>query len=91
MVEAGPGFAVERRQVVVVEVGGDFPAEAVRQRAAVLELAGHAVLLAGRHIRRDGRTEWIPPPNLDTGQDRINNYHHPERFLTPDEEDGSES
>ena len=31
-----------------------------------------------------GRTEWIPPPDLDTGQHRINNYHHPERYLLPD-------
>ena len=35
--------------------------------------------------RKDGRTEWIPPPNLDTGQARVNNYHHPERYLIPDE------
>ncbi|RDH79284.1 HNH endonuclease [Mycolicibacterium moriokaense] len=35
--------------------------------------------------RKDGRTEWIPPPALDTGQARVNNYHHPERYLTPDE------
>ena len=26
--------------------------------------------------RKDGRTEWIPPPQLDTGQTRVNNYHH---------------
>ncbi len=38
--------------------------------------------------RKDGRTEWIPPPNLDTGQARTNNYHHPERYLLPaDDED----
>ena len=36
---------------------------------------------------KDGRTEWIPPPNLDTGHARVNNYHHPERYLIPDEED----
>lgn len=35
--------------------------------------------------RKDGRTEWIPPPNLDTGQARVNNYHHPERYLIPDD------
>lgn len=35
--------------------------------------------------RKDGRTEWIPPPQLDTGQARVNNYHHPERYLVPDE------
>jgi hypothetical protein len=30
-----------------------------------------------------------PPPHLDTGQTRINNYHHPQRYLMPkdDEED----
>lgn len=32
--------------------------------------------------RPDGTTEWIPPPELDTGGPRTNNYHHPERFLT---------
>ncbi|MGV9799753.1 HNH endonuclease signature motif containing protein [Mycobacterium sp. NPDC003449] len=32
-------------------------------------------------IRDDGRTEWIPPPQLDTGQARVNEYHHPERLL----------
>ena len=39
--------------------------------------------------RKDGRTEWIPPPNLDTGQTRINKYHHPHRYLIPDEHDDS--
>ena len=40
--------------------------------------------------RNDGRTEWIPPPQLDTGQARVNNYHHPERYLLPDDEGGDE-
>lgn len=31
--------------------------------------------------RADGRTEWIPPPSLDTGQARVNDLHHPERML----------
>ena len=26
--------------------------------------------------RKNGRTEWIPPPALDTGQTRTNGYHH---------------
>ncbi|MGB0435469.1 MAG: HNH endonuclease signature motif containing protein, partial [Mycobacterium sp.] len=30
-----------------------------------------------------GTTEWIPPPHLDTGQTRTNNYHHPQRNLLP--------
>jgi hypothetical protein len=31
--------------------------------------------------RPDGITEWIPPPHLDTGQKRTNDYHHPDRLL----------
>jgi hypothetical protein len=38
-------------------------------------------------IRKDGRTEWIPPPELDTGQTRVNDYHHPERMLNPHNDD----
>ena len=30
--------------------------------------------------RKDGRTAWLPPPHLDTGQTRVNNYHHPEEI-----------
>ncbi|MDY6995867.1 MAG: DUF222 domain-containing protein [Actinomycetota bacterium] len=37
--------------------------------------------------RPDGRTEWLPPPALDTGQARVNNYHHPQNYLLPDEAD----
>ncbi len=37
--------------------------------------------------RKDGRTAWRPPPQLDTGQARINNYHHPNRYLIPDDGD----
>jgi hypothetical protein len=29
----------------------------------------------------NGRTQWIPPPRLDRGQPRLNDYHHPERYL----------
>lgn len=38
-------------------------------------------------VREDGRVEWIPPPLLDTGQDRINHYWHPEDLFHPPEED----
>jgi hypothetical protein len=31
--------------------------------------------------RKDGTTEWIPPPHLDSGQARVNHYHHPEKYL----------
>ena len=37
--------------------------------------------------RRNGRTEWIPPPTLDTGQHRTNHYHHPRRHLTDRDDD----
>ncbi|MGE2732400.1 HNH endonuclease signature motif containing protein [Mycolicibacterium vaccae] len=37
--------------------------------------------------RKDGRTEWIPPLVLDTGQTRVNNFHHPERYLVPGDDD----
>lgn len=40
--------------------------------------------------RADGRTEWIPPPHLDTGQARINDLHHPERLLAEPEDDGAD-
>ena len=36
--------------------------------------------------RKSGRTEWIPPPHLDTGQERVNNYHHPQNYLIPDDD-----
>ena len=38
-----------------------------------------------RNRPEDGVTEWIPPPELDCGQARINNLHHPERILAPDD------
>ncbi|MEH3139311.1 MAG: DUF222 domain-containing protein [Mycobacterium kyogaense] len=31
--------------------------------------------------------EWTPPPELDTGQTRINTHHTPERLLRPEEEE----
>jgi Domain of unknown function (DUF222) len=37
--------------------------------------------------RKDGRTEWIPPEHLDTGQTRVNNYHHPEKYLINDDDE----
>ena len=38
-------------------------------------------------INAHGQVEWIPPPDLDTGQTRVNDYHHPERMLNPDGDD----
>ncbi|MGV0793504.1 HNH endonuclease signature motif containing protein [Mycolicibacterium sp. XJ1819] len=39
-------------------------------------------------IRRDGSVEWRPPPQLDTGQNRVNTYHHPDRILKEPDEHG---
>lgn len=42
----------------------------------------------GWTTRKNSRnqTEWIPPPDLETGQHRVNGYHHPDRHLLPHEE-----
>ena len=40
-----------------------------------------------------GETEWLPPPDLhphNLGQPRTNTYHHPEKLLRDDEQDGDE-
>jgi hypothetical protein len=34
-------------------------------------------------INADNDVEWIPPPDLDTGQARVNDYHRPERLHRP--------
>jgi hypothetical protein len=39
-----------------------------------------------RKRKNDNRTEWIPPPQLDRGQNRVNLYYHPEDVLQPDDE-----
>lgn len=41
-----------------------------------------------RKRKSDNRTEWIPPEHLDRGQRRVNDYHHPERVLRPDDDPG---
>ena len=41
----------------------------------------------GNRKRKDGPTEWILPPQLECGQARVNNFHLPERYLWPDDED----
>jgi hypothetical protein len=43
------------------------------------------------HVRDDGRVEWIPPPLLDTGQDRLNHYWHPEDLFHPNTEAPSDT
>ena len=40
--------------------------------------------------RDDGRTEWIPPPHLDNGGARTNDYFHPERLLRHRDAEGNQ-
>jgi hypothetical protein len=40
--------------------------------------------------RKDGTTEWIPPPHLDYGQPRTNTYHHPEKLLADGDDEDDE-
>ena len=45
-------------------------------------------------INATGHVEWIPPPDVDTGQARTNTYHHPDRILKdpePEREDGPDA
>ncbi|MCV7379671.1 maturase [Mycobacterium alsense] len=51
--------------------------------------ANHKLIEKGWRTRKlpDGRTEWIPPPGLDRGQRRTNDYHHPERVVDDDDDD----
>src|SRR5271167_2974236 len=37
-----------------------------------------------------GDTQWIPPPHLDRGQPRINTFHHPEKLLRDQDDEGDE-
>ncbi len=38
----------------------------------------------------NGRTHWIPPKELDTGQPTINNHFHPHRYLTDTQSEGGD-
>ena len=38
-------------------------------------------------INARGEVEWTPPPQLDTGQARVNYYHRPERLLRPPDDE----
>jgi uncharacterized protein DUF222 len=38
-------------------------------------------------ITADHDVEWIPPPGLDTGQARVNDYHRPERLYWPSDDE----
>ncbi len=35
-----------------------------------------------------GQVEWLPPPDLHAGNRKVNGYHHPERYLLPEDDHG---
>lgn len=47
----------------------------------------HSLVDAGWRTRKldGGQTEWIPPPKLDNGRARANDFHHPERIFACDD------
>ncbi len=52
--------------------------------------ADHPIVEPGGWTTRKnarGDTEWIPPAHLDRDQPRINTFHHPEKLLTPEDDD----
>ncbi|MDT5350474.1 MAG: hypothetical protein QOH91_3761 [Mycobacterium sp.] len=51
--------------------------------------ANHKLAAKGWTTRKlpNGQTEWIPPPHLDHGQPRTNDYHHPEKLLHGENDD----
>jgi hypothetical protein len=38
--------------------------------------------------RKDGTTEWIPPPHTDNPRPATNTYYHPEKHFTDQDDDG---
>jgi hypothetical protein len=88
-----PGCTVGPYGCQVHHADADF---AVRRRTHVDELT-LACGADNRDVNADGgwstsmnaRTEceWAPPPQLDTGQHRINYYHRPDRLTRPPDDD----
>jgi hypothetical protein len=73
-----PGYLTEVHHVDEWAAGGSTNVDKLTFACKV----HHRLIDKGWKTRKlaDGRTEWIPPPHLDTGA-RTNNYHHPERLF----------
>ena len=74
-----PGYWSEVHHVDDWAVGGKTDADKLTFACA----ANHKLVGKGWRTRKlpNGRTEWIPPPHLDRGQKRTNDFHHPERMF----------
>ncbi|MEE6178628.1 HNH endonuclease signature motif containing protein [Mycobacterium sp. 050134] len=53
----------------------------------------HRLLDHGYTTRKhpNGTTQWIPPPHQDHGQPRTNTHHHPEKLLSPKDDEDDEA
>jgi hypothetical protein len=73
-----PGYLTEVHHVDEWAAGGATNVD----KLTLACKAHHRLIDKGWKTRKlaNGRTEWIPPPHLDTGA-RTNNYHHPERLF----------
>ncbi|ORV33951.1 hypothetical protein AWC00_26685 [Mycobacterium conspicuum] len=78
-----PGYWSEVHHVDDWATGGQTDADKLTFACP----ANHKLVGKGWTTRKlpNGRTEWIPPPNLDHGQARTNDYHHPERMFDDDD------
>ena len=78
-----PGYWSEVHHIDDWATGGKTDADKLTFACA----ANHKLAGKGWTTRKlpNGQTEWIPPPRLDHGQKRTNDYHHPERLFNDDE------
>ena len=78
-----PGTGCEVHHIDDWATGGKTDADKLTFACA----GNHKLVGKGWTTRKlpNGRTEWIPPPHLDHGQKRTNDYHHPERMFDGDE------
>jgi hypothetical protein len=77
-----PGYWCEVHHVDEWAAGGLTNAD----RLTLTCTPNHKLVEKGWRTRKlpNGRTAWIPPPQLDRGA-RTNDYHHPERLFDDDE------
>ncbi|HEY0229382.1 MAG TPA: HNH endonuclease signature motif containing protein [Mycobacterium sp.] len=76
-----PGYWCEVHHLDEWAAGGSTDADNLTFTCA----PNHKLIGKGWRTRKtpDGRTEWVPPPQLDRGA-RTNDYHHPERLFDDD-------
>ncbi|HEX5143922.1 MAG TPA: HNH endonuclease signature motif containing protein [Mycobacterium sp.] len=78
-----PGYLCEVHHVTEWLIGGRTDIDGLTFACK----PDHRLLSQGWKVVKNaiGQSEWIPPPDIDTGQARVNDFHHPERLLRPDE------